>query len=38
VSLFAAGDAEARGLLGYDTGSWSLGDQFGESSLATTNC
>jgi len=34
LSLFAAGDAEARVLVPrYDTGSWSLYDQFGESSL-----
>ena len=35
LSLFEAGDAQARVLVPrYDTGSWSLYDQFGESSLS----
>ncbi len=34
LSLFEAGDAEARALVPrYDTGAWSLYDQFGESNL-----
>jgi D-glucuronyl C5-epimerase C-terminus len=34
LALFEAGDAEARAELpGYDTGAWSLYDQFGESNL-----
>ena len=34
LALFEAGDAEARALVpGYDTGAWSLYDQFGESNL-----
>jgi hypothetical protein len=34
LQLFEAGDAEARGLVPhYDTGAWSLYDQFGESDL-----
>jgi hypothetical protein len=34
LSLFEAGDAEARAIVSsYDTGSWSLYDQYGESDL-----
>ncbi len=34
LALFEAGDAEARAIVpGYDTGAWSLYDQFGESDL-----
>ena len=34
AQLFEAGDAQARAMLGtYNTGAWSLYDQFGESSL-----
>jgi hypothetical protein len=34
LALFEAGDAEARALVpGYNTGAWSLYDQFGESDL-----
>jgi D-glucuronyl C5-epimerase C-terminus len=34
LQLFEAGDAEARALVpGYNTGAWSLYDQFGESNL-----
>ena len=35
LSLFEAGDAQARAMVPhYDTGAWSLYDQFGESSLS----
>lgn len=34
LELFEAGDAEARAIVGlYDTGAWSMYDQFGESDL-----